>query len=466
MFRRILPLFVMVLLLPLLNACGGSPAAVPTAQSGTNSTAKSSNAAPTAVAVAPIDRPAATSYAAAAPTAAAGPPSLREAAPILPLATAAAAAEGEGSTGAADVGGSTTLAAPPPRRVQGQVAPLKAGETNDNEQFQSYLDYVNSYQGEGARFTKLGERYVITVMNNQQRPIYDARVRIFAGSDQIFEGLTYAGGKTIFQPDVLGISDNNQRLRLRVERGNSVVEQAFVRGQATSLTVVLPDAQSPDQLRLDLLFLLDTTGSMGDELGRIQETIDSIAQRIDAFQPRPVIRYGLVAYRDVGDAYVAREYDFMNDLPTFRQLLGSLNADGGGDTPEAIDEALQATMNNLTWGSDAIRLTFLVGDAGPHVPGSSPYTYLNGARDAVAHGIKIYPIAASNTDPAAEFAFRQLAQQTLGSFIFLTYQTGQSGGAPGESTTLEAGQQQYTVDRLDDLIVQVVQRELAAAVAR
>jgi hypothetical protein len=78
--------------------------------------------------------------------------------------------------------------------------------------------------------------------------------------------------------------------------------------------------------------------------------------------------------------------------------------------------------------------------------------------------VKIYPIAASNTDAPAEYVFRQLAQQTMAGFVFLTYQPGQSAGAPGESTTLGAGDQPYTVERLDDLIVTIVERELAAAV--
>jgi hypothetical protein len=106
----------------------------------------------------------------------------------------------------------------------------------------------------------------------------------------------------------------------------------------------------------------------------------------------------------------------------------------------------------------------LVADAPPHLDYEQDYDYIQEARAAVARGIKIYPIAASNSGPQAEYIFRQLAQQTLGRFIFLTYQEGQSGGAPGESTTLDAGKQDYTVERLDELIVQVIKRELAAAV--
>jgi hypothetical protein len=59
--------------------------------------------------------------------------------------------------------------------------------------------------------------------------------------------------------------------------------------------------------------------------------------------------------------------------------------------------------------------------------------------------------------------FRQLAQQTLAHFIFLTYQPGQNSGTPGDTTIHQVDPQSFTVERLDDLVVQVVQRELAQA---
>ena len=172
-----------------------------------------------------------------------------------------------------------------------------------------------------------------------------------------------------------------------------------------------------------------------------------------------------MAYRDLGDEYVTNLTDFTTDLGQFRSTLNQLSAAGGGDTPEAVDEAMNDAISRASWSDQpAVRLAFLVSDAGPHTDRQQQFTYLDGTREAVARGVKIYPIAASNTDAPAEYVFRQLAQQTMAGFVFLTYQPGQSAGAPGESTTLEAGAQPYSVERLDDLIVGIVERELAAAV--
>jgi Mg-chelatase subunit ChlD len=356
----------------------------------------------------------------------------------------------------------SVASAPVRPRPQGRPAPLKAGERDDNAQFEEYLRYLDTYQGEPARQVDVRERYLITLLDNDQQPLLDATVRIYADEQQIFSGRTYAGGKTIFLPGARDVSENTTQFRLVAEKGEAQVEMMFERGARERIEVALKDATMSEELRLDVLFLLDTTGSMEDELSRIQETIDSIAQRIDSFTPRPVLRFGLVAYRDRGDAYVTRTYDFTSDVATFRKLLNSFTADGGGDTPESVNEALHAAVQEVQWAEEAVRLIFLVADAGPHLDYENDYDYTEEIQQAVAKGIKIYPIAASNTDPFAEYVFRQMAQQTLARFLFLTYQQGQEGGVPGESTSLQAGEQTYTVDRLDDLIVQVIQRELAA----
>jgi hypothetical protein len=361
---------------------------------------------------------------------------------------------------------------PPPTegepRAQGQQAPLKAGERDDNDQFAAYLDYLRGYAGPttNIRPVDVNERYLITVRDADQRPVLDARVRIFDGQQLLFDGRTYAGGETLFLPRVLGISDNAGTLRVVAEQGNSTAETTFARGQQEQVELAFGEKLAPGPLKLDLLFLLDATGSMGDEIGKIQDSILSIAERIDGFQQRPELRFGLVAYKDRGDNYVARSYDFTADVGAFRQLLLSVQAQGGGDTPEDLNEGLHNAVQGVNWSGGAVRLVFLVADAAPHLDYQQSYDYVGEAQQAVARGVKIYPIAASNTDEPAEYAMRQLAQQTLASFIFLTYQPGANSGAPGESTTLEAGDspQGYTVERLDDLVVQIVQRELAAAV--
>lgn len=385
-----------------------------------------------------------------------------------PAATAAPMAEAAGereeveaADGTAPMGAESVAAE---RRPEGQITPLKAGEIDDNEAFQDYLAYLRNYQDRPAREADVSERYLITVMNEDQRPLLDAQVRIYADDQQIFSARTYAGGRTIFHPRIRDVSPNVNQFRIVAEKDGVTAERTVERGSVERIEIAIRGVERATDLQLDMLFLLDTTGSMGDELNRIQETIDSIAQRIDDFTPHPELRFGLVAYRDRGDEYVTRTYDFTTDVDSFRDQLNALTADGGGDTPESVNEGLHQAVQGIQWRDNAVRLIFLVADAAPHLDYPDDYDYIVEAQEAVTRGIKIYPIAASNTDAQAEYVFRQLAQQTLAGFIFLTYQPGENGGVPGESTTLQAGDQAYTVEALDDLIVGIVERELAAAI--
>lgn len=471
------------LLALLLAACGGAaPTGAPQQAAVTEREAAGANAAPPTAAPAAASAtmaPAATSVA-AAPAAepapamggAAGVPYSEPSGAVSEPVSSDAGAAGGATSSEAAVGAAPLATAAPAgpaggetrERPLGQEASLKAGEIDDNAAFADYLAYLQGYSMGDVRRADVAERYLISVIDDSQRPVLDARVTVYDGERAVFGGRTYAGGTTIFMPGLVDAA-NAASFRVVAEYGGASAETTFERGATERVELGLRGAALDPTLRLDLLFLLDTTGSMDDELSRIQETIDSIAARIDAFTPRPDIRYGLVAYKDAGDEYVTRSAPFTPDLTSFRVQLRDLYAQGGGDTPEAVDEALYEAVVRAEWREEpAVRLVFLVGDAGPHIQAESQFTYLDGAREAVARGVKIYPIAASNTDPQAEYVFRQLAQQTLAGFVFLTYQPGQSSGAPGESTPLEAGEQPYTVERLDDLIVGIVERELGAAV--
>jgi von Willebrand factor type A domain len=463
-------LALLALLLPLLAACGGGTGAAGPEFSTINSglapgcpPSGSGCPLPEArsgqIAAAPTAAPevvGAPAYPTAAPAAAAEAPKSDEAAAPLAGAPAGGAAPG--------LPQATPIA--PPERVQNQQqgTPLKAGEVDDNADFAAYLDYLRNYGGPPAHQVDVSERYVITIVNDTQQPVLDARVRLFDGQQQVFEGRTFAGGKTVFFPRALDLSPNTTSLRVLAEKGNSVFEGKLTRGQDGDQTFVLRGAAArPQTPRLDVLFLLDATGSMGDEITQIQNTLASIAERIDRIEPRPDLRFGLVAYRDRGDDYVTRVYDFTPDVTLFQQLLASVRADGGGDTPESLNEGLHQAVQGVNWTEDAVRLVFLVADAPPHLDYPQDYDYVREARQAVAAGIKIYPIAASNSEDQAEYVFRQLAQQTLARFIFLTYQPGQSAGTPGDSTTHHVDPAAFTVERLDDLVVQVVEREMALA---
>src|SRR6187401_1785259 len=120
--------------------------------------------------------------------------------------------------------------------------------------------------------------------------------------------------------------------------------------------------------RVEVAFVLDTTGSMGGLIEGAKRRIWSIARRIGEGRPRPDLRIALVGYRDVGDAYVTQLHPFTSDMDEVYQALSSFRAEGGGDTPEHVSAALRDAVEALPWsGPSALKVIFLVGDAPPHV---------------------------------------------------------------------------------------------------
>jgi hypothetical protein len=198
---------------------------------------------------------------------------------------------------------------------------------------------------------------------------------------------------------------------------------------------------------------------MGDEIDRLKANMTSVAERIAGRPGQDVdVRFGLTAYRDGGDSFVTRTFDLTDDVAEFTTALREVQADGGGDTPEAMSAGLRAALTKPSWrGDGTVKLVFLVADAPPQLEDPEDADYAVEVVRAASIGVKIHPIASSGLDDQGEFVYRQLAQITTGRFVFLTY--GADGG-PGDSTTHHVDK--YAVLSLDSLVVQLVDDELAS----
>jgi hypothetical protein len=130
--------------------------------------------------------------------------------------------------------------------------------------------------------------------------------------------------------------------------------------------------------RIEAVFVLDTTGSMDGLIEGAKQKIWTLASEMANAQNRPEIRMGLVAYRDRGDAYVTRRFDLSPDLDALSAELHALVADGGGDGPESVNQALHEAVTQMAWSKEpnVYRVLFLVGDAPPHMdyPQDVPFT--------------------------------------------------------------------------------------------
>ena len=352
---------------------------------------------------------------------------------------------------------------PAPTAVPSQGhSPLRAGEVDDNANWDDYLRYRLNYVGPPVHDRDVSERYLVTVNDRAGGPLLDANVTFYAGNEALYKGRTYATGQVLFFPRALGVSDQVTSFRVVAEKGDAVGEATLIRGETyqVALNLAEPGRDSGEPVKLDVLFLIDSTGSMADEIDKLQESIREIAARIDRLPNQPQVRFAMTIYRDRGDLFVSRTFDFTPDVREFSKALDEVEAEGGGDYPESLNEALHRAVHAPEWrGEDTVQLIFLVADAPPHLDYAQDYDYAVEMEKAAAQGIKIFPIASSGLDDQGEYIFRQIALFTQGRFVFLTYAGPTNGGSPGDETTHHV--EDYSVENLDDLLVRLVEEELA-----
>ena len=353
--------------------------------------------------------------------------------------------------------------APGIAQPQRPVSPLvTAGMVDDNADFAGYLGFRQRTRV-AHRARDVSERYLLEVKDARGQGVPDAEVAVQSPRGHAMWARTDTAGRVWLHPNAFDPA-RSAVYEVAVRKDGRQSGAILQRGQKSAVEVTLGArsgffAGTP-RARLDLVFLIDATGSMADEIDKLKATLQTIAAEVAALPSAPDLCFGLVAYRDRGDAFLTRSHDLTHDLGAFQGVLNALHADGGGDYPEAMNEALHETVHNLSWrGDGATRLVFLLADAPPHLDYGGPQ-YDDDMLAALGKGIKIFGVGASGLDRQGEYIQRQIAQYTGGRFVFLTYaQAHQPSSGPGRETVHDV--KNYSVDTLDRLIVRLVSEELA-----
>jgi len=187
--------------------------------------------------------------------------------------------------------------------------------------------------------------------------------------------------------------------------------------------------------RIEVCFVLDTTGSMGGLIEGAKQKIWSIANEMISAKPTPELRLGLVAYRDRGDEYVTKTFDLTNDIDAIYGQLQSFRAAGGGDEPESVNEALQDAVRKMSWSQDrrVLKIIFLVGDAPPHMDYADGPKYPQVCQEAVKQDILINTVQCGNIARTTPF-WKEIAQLSEGSFAAIA----QSGNMVAVGTPMDS----------------------------
>ena len=344
---------------------------------------------------------------------------------------------------------------------------LTAGEWNDNDNWGFFSNLVNT---DKITFPSFGidprSRTEVEVKTSDDKPVANAKVRLYDKSDKLlWSAVTDKSGKAYLfaakgefpfyyevenagkiekslYPELVYVNENSQEQTSDTD-SNQTQEPAVKKAKSEYIGETI-EGEGKLYKNMDIMFILDTTGSMGDEMLFLQKEFNDIAEETGTQN----VRYSVNFYRDDGDEYVTKCNDFTTDIAALQQALNAENAEGGGDAPEAVDKILEETILGANWNEEAVKIAFLIFDAPPHK--GTENNILNAVKAAAEKGIRIIPVVSSNSDRETELFGRALSIVTGGTYVFLTDDSGIGG------SHLEPIIGDYDVEKLYDVIVRVI----------
>ena len=267
--------------------------------------------------------------------------------------------------------------------------------------------------------------------------------KLTAGEVNDFTKCTDKHGNTVFQ----AITDNTGKAEL----WNGLFGTPADVDQPAWQTIVLDETECDLPQSVDVLFVFDATGSMGDELRYLQAEMKDVISRASAATGGLAIRTGAVVYRDHGDEYITRISRLTDDIATTQTFIDKQHAAGGGDYPEAVPEALMAALNSAGWDDNArARIAFLILDAPCHEDSATLALLHDQILNAASVGVRIVPVVCSGIGESGEYLLRAMALATNGTSFFLTDDSGIG------HTHLKPTTDSLKVEHLNDMLVRTI----------
>jgi len=334
---------------------------------------------------------------------------------------------------------------------------LTAGEVNDFAKWQQWTDLSANALSSLRKAWGIAPagRYTLDLQTPQGLPLANASVQLRrADGTVLYRARTDNTGKAELWT-TLDAADTaaSGSLRLEVEYGGHFIRVSDAQPFTKAVNRVVLDVACGPSNAVDVAFVVDATGSMQDEIDFLKAEMNDIIYQGKRIGDQLDFRFANVFYRDAGpgEQYTTRSMDFTRVLSTAVNFISEQRADGGGDTPEAVEIALDSAINGLAWSSEArARILFLMLDAGPHLTPAVKQRMRELAAAAAAKGIRIVPVAASGMDKGTEYLLRSLALATNGTYTFLTDHSGV--GNPHLAPSTDA----YQVESLNSLLVRIL----------
>lgn len=328
--------------------------------------------------------------------------------------------------------------------ISGQMT---AGEWNDLHNWKDWLTLLEdeSYSIMMERFAiHPTERYSVMVINKQNAVLPKILVQLIDKNENVlWESYTDNSGKAELWVNAFDKGQSAFAIRVANQ-----VKSDIVKIENGSNTFVLgEDCYSPD--KMDIVFTVDATSSMNDEINYLKSELLDVIDRIKETNKNIDFNLGSVFYRDVNDEYLTRVSPLSANIEETINFVGNQNSNGGGDRPEAVEAALEETLN-LSWRERALKLVFLILDAPPREDDATMDKIRSQIKEAASRGIKLIPVTASGIGRETEFLMKFMSILTNGTYVFITDDSGI--GDPHLDPVVE----DYQVEKLNDCLVRLI----------
>ncbi len=333
---------------------------------------------------------------------------------------------------------------------------ITAGEVNDFNKWKMWEDYGETQFKSMSQFWGMftSHRYSVQLTDKRFNAIVNERVYLInrSNGDTVWSACTDNTGKAELWGGFIKKDSTNTDFYISNSSGKTVNRLTEF---ANGVNLMVIDRSCNVNNEVDIAFVVDATGSMGDEIEFLKLELEDVIRNTMEKYKSLSLRAASVFYRDKGDEYVTKNVDFNEDLLKTINFIKLQSAGGGGDYPEAVDDALDNALNKLQWNANArTRLLFLVLDAPPHNEAKERIQHLT--VKAASMGIRIIPVACSGTDKSTEFLLRSMALATNGTYAFLTNHSGIG------NTHIEPTTDKYEVELLGNLLQRVIGQYLVA----
>ncbi len=334
---------------------------------------------------------------------------------------------------------------------------VTAGEWNDLRHWTFWSQLMESENFSGkCNYWEFytNNRVAVSVSDSKGKPLTGVNVELLRAGETIWQTKTDNHGEAslwagLYQQETTDSALLQVRVGTELMAGHPSVCRWDSLGQPVVNIYVA--AASTVKPRADIAFIVDATGSMGDEINFLKSDLMDIINRAASVRSSLTMRTAALFYRDEGDEYLTRHSDFTEKLSETAKYVSQQSADGGDDYPEAVHTALEHMLQNLSWDTEArTRLAFLVLDAPAHHETDVIRSLQQSVELCAKMGIKLIPVAASGVDKNTEFMLRFFAIATGGTYVFLT----NDSGVGGDHIAASVGQ--YKVEHLNDLLVRLI----------